>query len=168
MAAAVVANNNNIRYSQEIFLKKIAEGSNIKTYCAPNPTDLPYASIDNNGDRNGKNQEAMPSLSSSAALDGSDTVLPSENDGKNAAATEDFFHDAPDLSWQPLPAHTLEQSPCHPIIVKKGRFYYCKVHPKEVRSIYLETIEQHCKYKDPDLHKEEILRLSSMTGKDSG
>jgi hypothetical protein len=191
MAAAAVANNNNIRYSQEIFLKKIiAERSNVKTYHAPESTDQWDTSIDNNGDRNGKNQ-AMPSLSSSAALDGLDTVKPSENDGKNTGgaentsindtdpsitqsipkpivSAEDFFHDAPDLSWQPLPAHTLEQSPCHPIIVNKGRFYYCKVHPKEVRSIYLETIEQHCKYKDPDLHKEEILRLSSMAGKDSG
>ena len=188
MTTAAVMNN--IHYSQAIFLKKIVEGSNVNTYHAPESTDLPYAGIDNNVGDNGKNQEAMPS--SSAALDGSDTVQPSENDGKNTGgatedtsindtdpfitqsipkpivSAEDFFHDAPDLSWQPLPAHTLEQSPCHPIIVKKGKFHYCKVHPKEVRSIYLETIEQHCKYKDPDLHKEEILRLSSMMGKDSG
>jgi hypothetical protein len=72
---------------------------------------------------------------------------------------EDFFHDGPDLPWQPLPSHTLEQSPCKPIIVKKGKFYYCKLHPKEIKNIYLDTIEQHCKYQDPNLHKAEILRL---------
>src|SRR6266487_1776299 len=99
---------------------------------------------------NGKNQEGMSS--SSAAVDGSDTVKRSEDDGKNTVAAvdtsitdidppitqsipkpivslEEFFHDEPDLPWQPLPAHTLEQSPCHPIIVKKGKFYHCKLHP---------------------------------------
>lgn len=57
--------------------------------------------------------------------------------------------------------HTLEQSPCYPIIGKKGDLYYCKVHP-EVIAMYLDTIEQqHCKREDPDLHKKEIMRLTS-------
>jgi replicative DNA helicase Mcm len=73
---------------------------------------------------------------------------------------EEFFCDNPTLPWQPLPEHSLEESPCYPIISKKGKFYYCKVHPS-IENIYLETIEHHCKYKEPDVHKSEILRLLS-------
>ena len=47
-----------------------------------------------------------------------------------------------------------------PIISKKGKFYYCKVHPS-IENIYLETVEHHCKYEEPDVHKLEILRLLS-------
>jgi hypothetical protein len=36
--------------------------------------------------------------------------------------------------------------------------YLCKLH-LDVKSAYLETIEHHCKYKDPEIHKVEILRL---------
>jgi hypothetical protein len=75
---------------------------------------------------------------------------------------EDFFYDEPGDDYKPLPKHSLEESPCYPIIdmEKKGVFYYCKVHPK-IQSVYLESIEHHCKYKEPDIHRREILsRLS--------
>ncbi len=38
-----------------------------------------------------------------------------------------------------------------------GTFYYCKLHP-DIENINLESIEHHCKYKDPELHKSEILK----------
>lgn len=73
---------------------------------------------------------------------------------------EEFFHDLPDLPYTPLREHSLEESPCYPIISKKDKFYYCNVHPS-IESIYLDTIEHHCKYKESDVHKSEILRLLS-------
>jgi hypothetical protein len=79
---------------------------------------------------------------------------------------DSFFHDEPSLSWQPLPLHSLEESPCYPIIgvdKKRGR-YYCKLHPKEAESIYLDTVEHHCKYKEPSLHKTKI--TEGMTTKE--
>lgn len=73
---------------------------------------------------------------------------------------EDFFYEDPSLPYEPLPFHSLEASPCYSIVGIKRKLYYCKLHP-EARTIYLESIEQHCKYKEPDLHKAEILlRLS--------
>jgi hypothetical protein len=88
---------------------------------------------------------------------------------RQIVSLEEFFHDEPGLPWQPLPpGHTLEQSPCYPIIGKKGEFYCRKLHIGEVTNIHLDSIEQHCKYNDPELHKAEILRLSSITGKDGG
>jgi hypothetical protein len=62
----------------------------------------------------------------------------------------------------------LDQSPCRHIIDKKGQFYTCRLHPKEANSIYLDAIEQHCKYKDPEVHKAEILRLLELTEKEEG
>jgi len=75
---------------------------------------------------------------------------------------EDFFHDEPGIDYKPLPKHSLEESPCYPIVdmEKKSVFYYCKLHPK-IQSLYLESIEHHCKYKEAETHKREILsRLS--------
>jgi DNA replicative helicase MCM subunit Mcm2 (Cdc46/Mcm family) len=74
-------------------------------------------------------------------------------------SVEEFFYDNPNTPWEPLPTHNLEQSPCRLIIAKKGTFYSCKLHPKEANNIYLDAIEQHCKYKYPEVHKAEILRL---------
>ena len=50
---------------------------------------------------------------------------------------EEFFFDDPAITpenpWKPLPKHSLEQSPCYPIIgihnKYKVPFYYCKLHP---------------------------------------
>lgn len=73
-----------------------------------------------------------------------------------------FFYNIHDSQDQPLPDHVLEQSPCNLIIGVnndyKIPFYYCKLHP-EVENANLESVEHHCRYKDPELHKDEILRL---------
>ena len=78
-------------------------------------------------------------------------------------SVEEFFYDTPDTPWRSLPEHDLKASPCYPIIGTRSsykvRFYYCKLHP-EIENVYLETIEHHCKYKEPDIHKLEILRLT--------
>lgn len=91
----------------------------------------------------------------------------------------DFFDDL-DSQYQPLPSHSFEESPCHPIIgeaqskinykndddlVVSPILYLCKLHPK-VKSVHLSTIEHHCKYNDPELHKAEILRLLNIVKKD--
>ena len=81
-------------------------------------------------------------------------------------SVERFFHDVADLPYQPLPEHSLEQSPCYPIIGKNQKFYFCKLHP-EVKNVNLESIEHHCKYKDPDYHKSEILKLLSTKSPDN-
>lgn len=39
---------------------------------------------------------------------------------------------------------------------QESKFYYYKIYPV-VESIHLESIEHHCKYKDPGIHKSEIL-----------
>ena len=52
-------------------------------------------------------------------------------------SVEEFFIDKSNQEWRPLSSHTLEQSPCYPIIDKReynnnygnGTFYYCKLHP---------------------------------------
>ena len=79
---------------------------------------------------------------------------------------EDFFFDDPRITpknpWKPLPNHSLEQSPCYPIIgiLNKYRmpFYYCKLHPV-VENIYLQSVEHHCKFSKAEFHKSEILRF---------
>ena len=82
-------------------------------------------------------------------------------------SVERFFNDVADLPYQPLPEHSLEQSPCYPIIGRSNnRLYFCRLHP-ECKSVYLESIEQHCKYKDPDYHKSEILKQLSTKSPDN-
>lgn len=87
---------------------------------------------------------------------------------KKIPTIEEFFYDKPNLPWKPLPKHSLEQSPCYPIIGRRNNrnskiaeicnveWYYCKLH-SHVENIHLESIEHHCKYKEPDKHKEKIL-----------
>jgi hypothetical protein len=80
-------------------------------------------------------------------------------------SVEEFFNDDPSLPYQSLPPHSLEQSPCYPVIDKKhNNLYYCKLHPG-VQNVNLETVEHHCKYKEPDAHKSEIIRLLSTKGR---
>jgi hypothetical protein len=82
---------------------------------------------------------------------------------------EDFFFDDPAITpknpWKPLPEHRLEQSPCYPIIGMHHRYkkpmYYCKMH-SNIENIFLESIEHHCKFSKPDVHKSEILKLLSV------
>jgi hypothetical protein len=81
---------------------------------------------------------------------------------------DEFFKDDHDKPYSALPSHSLEQSPCYPIIGIKpaGRhiiMYYCEICRQEfandpaVANINLSSIEHHCKYKDPERHKAEIL-----------
>ena len=81
-------------------------------------------------------------------------------------SVERFFNDVADLPYEPLPEHSLEQSPCYPIIGKNQKLYFCRLHP-EVKNVNLESIEHHCKYKDPDYHKSEILKLLSTKSPDN-
>jgi hypothetical protein len=82
------------------------------------------------------------------------------------SSIENFFFDdpgvAPLIPWKSLPEHTLEQSPCYPIISIHHKYrlsiYYCRLHP-HIQNMYLESIEHHCKFSEPQLHKSEILRL---------
>jgi hypothetical protein len=79
---------------------------------------------------------------------------------------EDFFFDdrsiTPENPWKPLPKHSVEQSPCYPIIGMHNKyrvsFYYCKLHP-DIENTYLESIEHHCKFSNPEFHKSEILKF---------
>ena len=83
---------------------------------------------------------------------------------------DEFFHDDPNIPWKPMPDHDLKQSPCYHIIGinynHKISLYYCKLHPN-IQNANLETIEHHCKYKDPNLHKSETLKLLSSKPKDN-
>ena len=82
-------------------------------------------------------------------------------------SVERFFNDVADLPYQPLPEHAVEQSPCYPIIGRNNnRSYFCRLHP-EVKNVNLESIEHHCKYKDPDYHKSEILKMLSTKSPDN-
>ena len=85
-----------------------------------------------------------------------------------ATTVEEFFegHDNDiNQEWRPLPPHNLEQSPCYAIIGNRkkpnnGGLYYCKLHPHIV-NVSLESIEHHCKYDEPELHKLKILEGDS-------
>jgi hypothetical protein len=35
-------------------------------------------------------------------------------------------------------------------------FYYCKLHP-HIENIYLQSIEHHCKFSQPEVHKSAVL-----------
>jgi hypothetical protein len=78
---------------------------------------------------------------------------------------EDFFYNNPYISpknpWRPIPNHSLEESPCYPIIGVNNKYrvplYYCKLHAG-FKNIYLESIEHHCKFSNPQLHKSEIIK----------
>ena len=73
---------------------------------------------------------------------------------------DDFFFEDASIRWKPLPKHSLEQSPCYPIIGIHNKyrvpFYYSKLHCN-IENMYLEAIEHHCKF-ESELHKSEILK----------
>jgi hypothetical protein len=75
-------------------------------------------------------------------------------------AITQFFYDEPYLSYHPPPPRELEDSPCKLIIGfdSHSSLYNCALHP-DVQSYHLETIEHHIKYKNPEMHKAEILKL---------
>jgi hypothetical protein len=79
---------------------------------------------------------------------------------------EEFFLDK---SGGSLPIHSFEESPCYPIIGRsimesmEQQFYYCILHLDPlVWSPDLRFIEQHCKYKEANKHRIQILKLLSV------
>ena len=76
------------------------------------------------------------------------------------AAVTQFFYDEPFLPYHPPSPHELEDSPCKSIIRLDNHslLYNCTLHP-DIRSYHLESIEHHIKYKNPEMHKSEILKL---------
>jgi hypothetical protein len=78
-------------------------------------------------------------------------------------SVDEFFSDnpTPENPWKPLPKHSLEASPCMPIIGIHNKyrvpFYYCELHP-DIENIYLESIEHHILFHEPEIHKAEILK----------
>jgi hypothetical protein len=125
--------------------------------------------------KQGKNQseEATPTSDRSDTSDSRYASSPDSSSNSNidepspkvsASQIQKFFYDEPGTQYIPLPPHPLEQSPCHLIIGrkvdKKGKPYFCKIHPK-FQNVNLDTVEHHCKYDRPEIHKKEILsRLS--------
>jgi len=107
-----------------------------------------------------KNSESIPVATSHTSY---------TSDSNNKKKVEAFFYDNPSLPYNPLPPHSLEESPCYHIIGMnhKRRMYYCKLHPKESESIHLESVEHHCKYKEADVHKKEIIQKLSLIQKDN-
>ena len=74
-----------------------------------------------------------------------------------------FFHDKPHLSYEPLSPHSLEESPCFPITGTKGKLALLQTVPSRSKE-YLLGIHRAPppKYKDPDTHKLELLRLLAL------
>jgi hypothetical protein len=73
----------------------------------------------------------------------------------------EFFKDDPDKPYSALRTHSLEQSPCYPLIGVKPAgerhvLYYCDMH-QEFQNINLSSVEHHCLYKEPEYHKAEVL-----------
>jgi hypothetical protein len=91
---------------------------------------------------------------------------PSKKSFNPIISIEDFFSND-----MPLPGHSVEESPCGPMIrTKPGdtpteTIYYCKLHP-DLGSIFLSQIEIHCR-KESDIHKSEIIRLLKSEGGDN-
>jgi hypothetical protein len=87
---------------------------------------------------------------------------------------DEFFKDSHDKAYLALRNHSLEQSPCYPIIgikpVGRHTMYYCEIcHPEfandsAVANINLSCIEHHCKYRDPERHKAEIVSRLALIG----
>ena len=76
-------------------------------------------------------------------------------------AVKTFFN----ISTLPLPNHTLERSPCYPLIMTKaiGKYilYSCKLHPR-IESIHLGSLEHHIRYTKGDAHESEIIAWMSQ------
>jgi hypothetical protein len=92
--------------------------------------------------------------------------LPNISYGDPIISTEEFFdgycNGGPGRA---LPEHNLEQSPCYSIIGTnrcRGRIsYYCKLHTG-IGFVSLHSIEHHCKFQEPELHKSKILGGGSL------
>jgi hypothetical protein len=98
--------------------------------------------------------------------DGCDTHDNCIKDKDQFKYVEEFFLDKRD---KPSPRHSLEESPCYPIIGKgimesmEEQFYYCILHLDPlVWSPDLRYIEHHCKHREADNYRTQILKLLSV------
>jgi hypothetical protein len=87
--------------------------------------------------------------------------LHTEHETAKVGSVADFFYDDSNAPYTPLPEHDLDYSPCCPIIAIKEGYFYCRLHP-DVQNIHLESVEHHIRYKDPDKHRLELLKLSKL------
>jgi hypothetical protein len=110
----------------------------------PKPKELCY------GTRVGTDftQEERDNMTAYSTKPSEPSWLSASIESTSIVSVERCFHDVADLPYQPLPEHSLVQSPCYPIIGRNNnnRLYFCRLHP-EVKSVYLESIEHHFKYK---------------------
>jgi hypothetical protein len=115
------------------------------------------------------NLQYMEAVARKIRFDPAGTTIPEKN--ARLVRLEEFFNDINDLSWQSSPEHSLEESPCSPIIVKdeiksmEQTIYICKVHP-DCWYIDIRGIEYHCKHYEPDKHKAEINKNLTTQGKE--
>ena len=109
-------------------------------------------------------KEPEPSQDVSKASNVSQVSEPSHRSSEvfnPIVSIEDFFSN--DI---PLPGHSIEESPCYHIIssrpgeIPTDTVYYCKLHPDMIPSTFVTQIELHCREKEPDIHKAEILRIT--------
>jgi hypothetical protein len=106
------------------------------------------------------NNQLRKAVSTSAHVITTDLSQVSHLSQPTMDAITQFFYDEPYLPYHPLPPHELEDSPCKSIIRfdSHSSLYNCILHP-DVQSYDLESIEHHIKYKNPEMHKAEILKL---------
>jgi hypothetical protein len=108
--------------------------------------------------KNTSNSQTRKAVSTS--MHGSSTTNLPQVSQPNMEEITEFFYDEPYLPYQPPPSHELKDSPCRSIIRldNHSSLFYCILHP-DVLSYHLESIEHHIKYKNPEVHKSEILKL---------
>src|SRR5690349_24616212 len=104
--------------------------------------------------------EVEAHASSCSQLDDAPSVV-AESNIVETMSIDKFFYDDQTLQYKPFQDHSLEQSPCYNIIDKKENYFYCKLHPG-IRNIHLKSIEHHIKYKDPEVHRAELLRFTEI------
>ena len=96
-----------------------------------------------------------------------ESVIHIEDTTPHHSSINGFFYDDPNISYTAPQEHTFDQSPCRAIVAIKQGYFYCKLHP-DIKDAYLELIEHHIKYKDPQEHRSELLKLLNIakTGSD--
>lgn len=122
------------------------------------PSDENHAQIAS--DTDGKLDREVGAHASSCSPSDDAPLVITESKTVETTSVNEFFDDDPTSSYKPLPDHDLSQSPCYHIINKEGNYFFCKLH-SGIRNIHLESIEHHIKYKDPEVHRTELLRLES-------
>ena len=129
---------------------------------SPSATDHYNIYYETNQSLSNSNSQLRKAVSTSAHNATNTTNLShvSRSSQTTVEAITQFFYDEPYLPYHPPPPHELQDSPCKLIIRLDNHslFYNCTLHP-DIRSYHLESIEHHIKYKNPEMHKSEILKL---------